>query len=114
MDDKKPFEALESEDVISVATPNQLLINHNTFTVAELTNRLAQQLNIRDEKRKGWIDQGVPCRVLRSGQTWQRGSIRIRLEFLPNPEDPSPEPSDATESSPLDHFRQPSETSEES
>ncbi|TVQ17648.1 MAG: KGK domain-containing protein [Leptolyngbya sp. DLM2.Bin15] len=112
MDHRQPFEPLESEDVISVSTPNQLLINHNTFTVAELTSRLAQQLNIRDEKRKGWIDQGVPCRVLRSGQTWQRGSIRIRLEFVPNP-DPSPEQSGTPEGSPLDHFRQPAETSEE-
>lgn len=32
-----------------------------------------------------WLDSGVECRILRvSGGGWQKGKLRLRLEFVPD------------------------------
>ena len=41
------------------------------------------------------FDRGLSCEVLRPGANWQKGKVRIRLEFCPD----EPE-------SPLDDIRQ--------
>ncbi len=31
-----------------------------------------------------WFGEGVPCEVLRVGGSWEKGRLRIRLEYIPD------------------------------
>lgn len=43
-----------------------------------------------------WLGEGIPCETLRVGGGWEKGRVRIRLEFVPD--EPTPEAFDAVRS----------------
>lgn len=88
------FEPLENGEVISVQHDTQLLSGNRTFRVGELNEAIESYLKnaIADwsEENNGWFTpQGLDCEALRFGsQGWQKGRIRLCLEFCPD--EPTP------------------------
>jgi hypothetical protein len=84
------FESLESGEVISVQHDSQVLSGHRTFRVGELNESLESHLKSAisnwNEAHNGWFTpEGVECEALRFGsQGWQKGRIRLCLEFCPD------------------------------
>ena len=88
---------LDEKAVIAVPDQNQNInLGATTYKVSEFFSALAQlfyQSDIRTTKnaREQWCGRdigGVPCEVLLPGQSWQKGKVRLRLEFISN--DPEP------------------------
>ena len=76
-------------DVVSVPKSKSLM-NASTFKVMEmsvsLTNKLSKEFHT--EVLKEWSDTGVECEVLKmDGYGWQKGRVRISLEFIPDEEE---------------------------
>jgi KGK domain len=84
------FESLESGEVVSVQNDAQVLSGHRTFRVGELNESLESHLKSAianwNEAHNGWFQpEGVECEALRFGsQGWQKGRIRLCLEFCPD------------------------------
>ncbi|MBD1939127.1 KGK domain-containing protein [Microcoleus sp. FACHB-68] len=107
------FERLDREDVVSVFS-GQILLNNRTFTISEF---IASMLPIIRERTQNWtvekdywFGKGINCKILQPGKNWQKGKVRITLEFCPETleveETPATEPAAGEESSPLDEIRQ--------
>jgi hypothetical protein len=83
------FEPLAIGEVLSVDDSAQILIGHRTFRVGEFAEALRTQLEYgiqgwSSDKNAWFSEEGIPCEVLRfSAQGWQRGKVRINLEFCP-------------------------------
>jgi hypothetical protein len=87
-----PFEPLNDDEVLYVSV-GRVLMSNPTFKVVEFLDALAQAISDREEawseENEGWFGDGLECEALRfSSQGWQRGRVRIRLEFCP--EEPRP------------------------
>lgn len=84
------FVTLSDDEVLFVRT-GRVLMSNPTFKVSEFLDALAQLVSDQEEEwteeQEGWFgDRGARCEVLRFGnQGWQRGRVRIRLEFCPEP-----------------------------
>lgn len=81
------FERLEREDVVSVYSA-QILVKNRTFMVSELISALMTTIREKGgeltEEKEGWFKEGVDCKILKpSAKTWERGKVRITLEFCP-------------------------------
>lgn len=81
------FAPLNDDEVLYVRE-GRILIPNPTFKVSEFLDALAQTVSEREdewsEDSEGWFGGGLPCEVLKFGnQGWQRGRVRIRLEFCP-------------------------------
>lgn len=86
MDNK--FEPLSQEDVVCV-TSGHILMSHCTFKVGEFITKMRQVLSLKDEHKEKWLGNGQACEILQPGSSgWQKGKIRISLEFCP--EEPEP------------------------
>ncbi len=84
------FEPLHSGEVVSVQHDTQVLTGHRTFKVGELSDSIRSHLEAAisgwSEEKSGWFDQqGIECEALRFGSNgWQKGRIRLCLEFCPD------------------------------
>lgn len=82
MDD---FRVLNNDEVLYVNS-GRVLMSNPTFKVGEFLDALAQLISEREEDwsddKEGWFNEGLDCEALRFGnQGWQRGRVRLRLEF---------------------------------
>ena len=87
MDEEFEFRVLNSDEVLFVSA-GRVLMNNPTFKVGEFLDALAQLVSEREadwsDDDEGWFGEGLDCEALRFGnQGWQRGRVRIRLEFCP-------------------------------
>jgi pilus assembly protein FimV len=86
------FEPLESGEVVSVEHDAQVLSGHRTFRVGELNDAIKNQLENaiagwNDEQNNLFSPSGIDCEALRFGSSgWQKGRIRLCLEFCPDEE----------------------------
>ena len=83
-----PFVPLDDDEVVFIGN-GRILLDNPTFKVGELLDALAQLVSDREadwsEDHEAWFSEGSDCEVLRlSGSGWQRGRIRVRVEFSPN------------------------------
>lgn len=108
------FENLKDEDVVSVYA-GQILITNTTFTVNEFMSALEQAVSSRVENLKeekiNWFRDGLDCKMLKPGaKSWQRGKVRLTLEFAPEVLEVETLDSNQSENgkseSPLDDIRQ--------
>lgn len=81
------FQPLDDDEVLYV-TLGRVLMANPTFKVGEFLDALAQAISDREndwaDENEGWFSDGLECEALRfNGQGWQRGKVRIRLEFMP-------------------------------
>lgn len=80
---------LLGDDEVLYVQSGRIVISNPTFKVSEFLDALAQLISENEgdwsDEREGWFtERGQSCEVLRFGnQGWQRGRIRIRLEFCP-------------------------------
>ncbi len=83
------FVPLAPGEVLSIDDSVQILIGHHTFRVGEFAEAIKMQLEYAiqgwTQDKDAWFSQeGIPCEVLRfSAQGWQKGKVRINLEFCP-------------------------------
>ncbi|HEY9644146.1 MAG TPA: KGK domain-containing protein [Coleofasciculaceae cyanobacterium] len=90
---QKDFDLLNDDEVLYVRA-GRVLMPNATFKVSEFLDALAQVVLEQEaewsEEQEGWFtDRGQRCEVLRFGtQGWQRGRVRLRLEFCPAEERP--------------------------
>ncbi len=89
---------LTDDDVLSVSTDLKFM-QCSTSTGAELMDIVQewifQQSQLNRDLSADWVNEGVICKVLlAAGGGWQKGKIRLRLEFTPD-----------TPVSPLDDLR---------
>lgn len=87
----KQFTPLRNGEVISVNEIGQFLISHSTFRVEEFTSVLKEEIVKNkigggDQEKLVWFSEdGLSCEVLRfNAQGWQKGKVRISLEFCPD------------------------------
>ena len=88
---------------------NGLSIPHQMFIIEQFVKEIVNKLTGNKDFRQGWLEEGVSCSILVPGQDWQRGNLRIRIEFTPEQPDPQEEPELAATPdvpSPLDDIRQ--------
>ncbi|MFM2430807.1 MAG: hypothetical protein RLZZ511_2020 [Cyanobacteriota bacterium] len=83
-----PFQTLDDDEVVYINS-GRILLDNPTFKVGELLDALAQLVSDREvdwsEDHESWFSEGADCEVLRlSGSGWQRGRIRVRVEFSPD------------------------------
>jgi hypothetical protein len=86
------FEPLADDEVLFVNAGRVLMANP-TFKVGEFIDALAQAISDREadwaDENEGWFGEGLECEALRfSTRGWQRGRVRIRLEFCPDNREP--------------------------
>lgn len=80
---------LLGDDEVLFVRSGRVLMSNPTFKVSEFLDALAQLVSEQEDEwsdeREGWFTaRGQGCEVLRFGnQGWQRGRVRIRLEFCP-------------------------------
>jgi KGK domain len=82
------FTPLSDDEVLYVGS-GRILMSNPTFKVGEFLDTLAQAISDREEEwsedHEGWFSEGLDCDALRlNGGGWQRGRVRIRLEFSPS------------------------------
>lgn len=83
------FEPLSIGEVLSVNESAEILIGHRTFRVGEFAEAIRTQLEYGiagwNKDKNAWFSKdGIPCEVLRfNSQGWQKGKVRINLEFCP-------------------------------
>lgn len=109
------FENLTSEDVVSVYA-GQILVTNRTFTVNEIILALMPIIkeksgNTWTEDKEQWFRDGLDCKMLKPGaKSWQRGKVRLTLEFAPEVLEVETVDSSQSENgkseSPLDDIRQ--------
>jgi hypothetical protein len=82
------FEPLAIGEVLSIEESAQILIGHRTFRVGEFADAVKQQM----QSIQGWTkdkdawfsEEGISCEVLRfTANGWQKGKVRLHLEFCP-------------------------------
>jgi KGK domain len=84
------FNPLDSGEVISIQKDSQVLVGHRIFRVSELNDAIANHLKNAvdtwtDDKSNWFNTQGIDCEALRFGSSaWQKGKIRLCLEFCPD------------------------------
>jgi hypothetical protein len=81
------FKHLDRKDVVSVYS-DQIFINNRTFTVDDFTAAIMQMYKQKigelTENKINWFSEGIDCKILKPGaKSWQRGKVRISLEFEP-------------------------------
>lgn len=79
------FELLKCDEVLSAESLelSQYLDLPPTLKVAELVEAIAQQLLSQEEAHL--FSKGMTCEVLKFGErNWQKGKIRVSLEFCPD------------------------------
>lgn len=74
-------EPLNSDDVVRV--DRFVLVKHSPFLGTQFV--VALQNLLAAENASALVNNsGVPCEVLKPGESWQKGKLRIRLEFVPD------------------------------
>lgn len=87
---QEEFTLLNDSEVLHVLR-GRILMSNPTFRVSEFLDALAQLISEQEmewtEDAEGWFSDGLDCEALRLGnQGWQRGRVRLRLEFSPAPQ----------------------------
>ncbi len=83
------FGLLNNDEVLYVRS-GSVLVPNATFKASEFLDALAQLVSEREDEwsdeQEGWFNErGLNCEVLRFGnQGWQKGRVRIRMEFVPD------------------------------
>jgi len=88
------FQPLDNDEVLFISV-GRVLMTNPTFKVGEFIDALAQAISDREDDwsddNEGWFGEGLECESLRFGtRGWQRGKVRIRLEFCPTTDNKPP------------------------
>lgn len=94
---------LEQNDVVSVNVKEQgwVVIQYQTFKAGDFITELKRYVQGGESAKSLLLGEGLPCEILKPCSNWQKGKVKLRLEFCPD------EPI-----SPLDDIRQSLQESE--
>ncbi|MBD2243228.1 KGK domain-containing protein [Nostoc sp. FACHB-888] len=97
---------LYDDDVVSMDKEISFTGN-TTSTCGELIESLKDLAFGENTSHRNETEDGITCKVLLvKGGGWQKGRLRLRLDFLPDePEVPQQRPSVVSVESPLDDLR---------
>lgn len=87
------FEHLDFENDVVSGISEEIFDSRRTFTGEELLKTLKEIFNPREEEY-GFFENGIKCKILKPGKNWQKGKIRITLEFCPDEPTQAPSPLD--------------------
>lgn len=84
-------------DVVDFEGGRELFRHTYTYVVSNLIFKLKQALTygVSQDEREALFGEGINCQLLKPGADWQKGKLRISVEFIPDEVD-----------SPLDDIRQ--------
>lgn len=83
----KRFELVHHRDSVlhvSFQGRKSLFSHANTFRIDNFLAKIMQVISVSEDEKKGLFDEGVNCEILRPNASWQKGRIRICLEFCPD------------------------------
>jgi hypothetical protein len=91
------FESINSDDIIVFTGPKVFVVRSPAFgkEVLDGLERALKNYVEPNDKLGDFLTDGLKCRILRPGNQWIEGKLKIRMEFEPNP----------PKNSPLDEFR---------
>jgi hypothetical protein len=92
------FESLGLDDV--VLCDSAPLVKQSPFLGRQFTAKL-QDLFTSQNVSGAICTDGIACRLLKPGENWQKGKLRIRVEFCPDDSQLTPPSRNS-----LDEFRQ--------
>lgn len=73
---------INGNEVVSIKDPDDnVLLGHHTYKAEEFLNRLGKHID--RHKKERWIEKGLLCKLLAPNQNWQKGKIKICLQFIP-------------------------------
>jgi len=104
---------IEMDEVIAVKEDVLTSISNPTFKLDEFLQAFKTAVSFpeSDSIKEMWLVDGVECEILSPGKGWQKGKLRINLEFYPSDEPEVPEtptsnqPETSQPQSPLDDIR---------
>ena len=74
---------INGNEVISLSNrDDNVLLGHHTYKAEEFLQRLGKHIDCHQKEK--WIDKGVPCKMLAPNQQWQKGKVKICLQFIPD------------------------------
>ncbi|MGL6344135.1 MAG: KGK domain-containing protein [Waterburya sp.] len=74
---------INDDEVLSIDNKeDNVLINHHTYKADEFLDKLRERIGLSKEHK--WIVEGVPCKLLSPNQSWQKGKVKICLQFIPD------------------------------
>ena len=80
---------LNDDDVVHMER-GQSLLSTSTFKVEQLKEHFRGYKNNIHPAIEEWVGEGINCEILRPGEGWQKGKVRLQVEFIPDePEEPS-------------------------
>ncbi|MGL4758470.1 MAG: KGK domain-containing protein [Patescibacteria group bacterium] len=80
---EKVNKLINGNTVISIDNEkDNIVIFHSTYIAEEFLKQLRSRLGCQNEDQ--WTNEGVPCKILSPNQNWQKGKIRICLQFIPD------------------------------
>ena len=82
---------LNENAVLTIKGEDSTTLEHHTYKVDELMRAIIDE--IYDDEIKIWFGKGVDCEVLSPHKSWQKGKVKVSLEFTPDQES-SPSPLD--------------------
>lgn len=74
---------LNDDDVVQMNRTDSF-VDASTFTGKQVKMRLAEAKNFFGGDMERWAGEGVKCEVLCPGENWQKGKVRLRMEFVPD------------------------------
>jgi hypothetical protein len=80
---------LNDDDVVHMEL-GQSMLNTPTFKVEQLKDRFRNYRNNLPPAIEEWVGEGISCEILRPGGGWQKGKVRLQVQFIPDePDEPS-------------------------
>lgn len=85
--------SLNENDVVTIDDSELSFTQSQTARVREIMKTLVEE-HLHDDLGE-WGNEGLPCEVLlASGGGWQRGRIKLSLQFIPDAPVAQPNPTD--------------------
>lgn len=83
MEEVNTNKLIKGDEVISIDNEkDNIIISHSTYIAEEFLKKFRSHFGCRNEDQ--WTNEGVPCKILSPNQNWQKGKIRICLQFIPD------------------------------
>jgi hypothetical protein len=73
----------QEDGVVDLSGQNCGIVSNSTIRVDKLLHLIKRHLG----DKKEWLGEGFECELLVPGGIWQRGKIRLQLEFHPKQEE---------------------------
>jgi hypothetical protein len=80
---------LNDDDVVHME-PGQSMLSTSTFKVGQFKRHFRSCKSALGPAIEEWVSEGIRCEILRPGEGWQKGKVRLQVQFIPDePDEPS-------------------------